>query len=293
MNRLLQLAALLAVLLSLSACKAFKKPTVDRVHDLTVASMTPDRTTLLLSVKVGNPNFYKLSLRELNIRLLDKDRMEVGTAKMKARIMIPGGKSTNIDFNVVLDTRRTARMISHADQVVFFYILGEGYGKALGFGKRFEFEEPYELNLKEYMADLIPRFSAGGQDLFRLQRTYISDWGLGATKIRSEFIILNPYGLRFSLRSFPADVFINGRKVGSASLEKPLEFTEDIYSLDGSMLLQVNNFKSILQALGGVVKGEIGYEIRGKVNIDALGMEIGKPYEYKGSIPFDISELLF
>jgi hypothetical protein len=85
-----------------------------------------------------------------------------------------GTRSTNIDFNVVLDTRKTAKMISHSDQVVFFYIVGQGRGKALGCTKRISFEEPYELNIRDYISDLIPRFSANGQDLFRLQRTYIS-----------------------------------------------------------------------------------------------------------------------
>jgi hypothetical protein len=59
------------------------------------------------------------------------------------------------------------------------------------------------------------------------------------------------------------------------------------------MIMRINNFKSIINALGGVVRGEIAYRISGTVVIDAFGMEITKPYEYRGAIPFDVSELIF
>jgi len=58
-------------------------------------------------------------------------------------------------------------------------------------------------------------------------------------------------------------------------------------------LLRVQNFRAILNALGGVLRGEIHYRVRGTVNINAFGMEISKPYEYRGTVPFDISELIF
>lgn len=293
MKRTIQIIIMLVMVMSLSSCRLFKKPTVDKIHDIRIASMTPDQTNLLISVKVNNPNSYKLTLNELNLTLLDRDRVAIGTARMNNKIMIPGTRSTNIDFNVILDTRKTAKMISHSDQVVFFYIVGQGRGKALGCTKRINFEESYELNIRDYISDLIPRFSANGQDLFRLQRTYISDWGITSTEVKSEFLILNPYGLSFRLRNFPAEVFINDRKVGTANLEYQLSFTEDIYSKNGTMIMRINNFKSIINALGGVVRGEIGYRITGTVVIDAFSMEISKPYEYRGAIPFDVSELIF
>lgn len=285
---------MLIVLLSLlSGCKMFKKPTVDKIHDIKIVSMSPDVTELLISVKVNNPNSYKLILKSLNIDLLDKSRNQIGNALMKASIMIPGRKSTAIDFTVKLDTRKTAKLISHSDQIVFFYVQGHGKGKALGFNKNFEFEEPYELNIRDYISDLLPRFTAEGKDLFKLQRTHISQLGLGETEVISEFMILNPYGMSFTFKAFPADVIINDKVVGKGSLQAPLSFDENVYSKDGVIVLKVSNFKSILGALKGVVKGEIGYQVKGTVVIDAFGMEIKKPYEYRGSIPFNLSELIF
>ena len=290
-----KLALLLSVLmlLSMSACKMFKKPTVDKIHDIKIVSMTPDVTNLLISVKVNNPNSYKLILKELNLKLLDKNRTEVGNALMKSSIMIPGRKSTAIDFTVKLDTRKTAKLISSADQIVFFYVQGKGKGKGLGFNNKIDFEEPYELNIKDYISDLLPRFTAEGKDLFKLQRTHISKAGITETEIVSEFMILNPYGMTFTFKGFPADVIINDKVVGKGNLEAPLSFDENVYSKDGVMTLKVSNFKSILGALKGVTKGEIEYKVKGNVIIDAFGMEITKPYEFKGAVPFNLAELIF
>lgn len=293
MKKNIQLLVLLLLLLSLSSCRMFKKPTIERIHDLRIVSMTPDNTSVLISVQVNNPNSYKLILKELNLKLLDRDRAEVGTATMNNRIMIPGRRSTNIDFTVQLETRKAARMISHTDQVLFFYIVGEGKGKALYMNKSFSFEEPYELNLHDYLSDLVSRFNVGTENLFRLQRTQIVDWGLTSTDVHSNFILMNPYGFSFVLSSFPGEVYINDRLVGTASLVRPLHFTEDVYSREGTLLLRVQNFRAILNALGGVLRGEIPYRVRGTVNINAFGMEISKPYEYRGTVPFDISELIF
>lgn len=293
MKRLLQIMLILLVLLGLGGCKLFKKPTVDRIHDIRIVSMTPDQTNLLISVKINNPNSYKLVVREMTLKLMDKDRVQVGTATMNAKIMIPGRKSTAIDFSVNLETRKATRMISHADQILFFYIEGVAKGSALGFGKTIRFEEPYGLDIRDYISRLLPSFKSEGENLFVLQRTKIEQWGLSSTTIGSEFIILNPFGLSFRFKEFPAEVYINQRLVGTAGLQEPLSFTEDVYSRNGKMVMRVSNFRSIINALGGVIKGEIEYKIKGNVVIEAFGMEIRSPYEYMGKIPFDVSELIF
>lgn len=293
MNKPLTLLLTGLLLLSLSSCRMFKKPTVDRVHDLKIVSMTPDQTDVLLSLKVNNPNSYKLVLKELKVTLLDKDRVSVGSAVMNKQIVIPGRKSTAIDFNVRLDTRKTAKMISHADQVLFFYIQGKGKGRALGCNKKLDFEEPYELNIKDYIADLLPKFAAEGSDLFKVQKTHITKLGLAQTQVQTDFILLNPFGLSFTFKGFPADVYVNEKIVGKANLGTQLYFNENVYSKDGNIQLEINNFKSLVEAFKGAVQGEIDYKVKGNVLIDAFGMEIKKPYEFKGSIPFNLQELIF
>ncbi len=292
MKNSFKLAIIAMIMLSLSACNFFKKPAVEKIRDLQVVSISPDKSILNLSLIVSNPNCYKLKVNKLNIELLNKDRGKVGTASLAKEVIIPKNSSVNLDFKVELDTRPVVKMVSSLDQTVQFYIIGQGHGKALGLGKNFSFDEPYELDLKDHLQNLLTRFSAQGQSLFKVQRTSVEKIGIGETELHINFLILNPYGFSFNFKGFPADIFINDKQVGKGNIKNQLGFTEDVYSKEGVMIFKLSNLKSILGAVGGALKGEIAYTVKGKVMIDALGMEVSRPYEYKGSIPVSLWELL-
>jgi len=292
MKKSFNFAIIAMIMLSLSACKIFKKPSVDKIRDLQVVSINPDKSVVNVSLIVRNPNCYKLKVNKLNIELLNKDRGKVGTASLAKEVIIPKNSSVNLDFRVELDTRPVVKMVSSLDQTVQFYIIGKGHGKALGLGKNFSFDEPYELDLKDQLQNLLTRFSAQGQNLFKVQRTSVEKIGIGETELHISFLILNPYGFSFNFKGFPADIYINDKQVGKGNIKNQLGFTEDVYSKEGVMIFKLSNLKSILGAVGGALKGEIAYTVKGKVMIDALGMEVSRPYEYKGSIPVSLWELL-
>lgn len=292
MKRLLIIASLMVILLAQSSCKLFKKPTVDKIRDVRVVSITPDKSVVNISIIVNNPNCYKIKINKLDITLLNKDRGSVGIASMAKEVEIPKKASVNIDFKVELDTRPVVKMVSSLDQKVQFFVSGKGHGKAMGMGRNFSFDEPYELDLKEHLESLLSKFSAQGQSLFKVQRTSVEKIGIGETELHVEFLILNPYGFTFNFKGFPAELYISDKKVGTGNLKNQLGFTENVYSKDGVMIFKLSNLKSVLGAVAGAFKGEIAYKVKGKVMIDAMGMEVNRPYEYKGSIPVNLWELL-
>lgn len=284
---------LLIMLATLSSCKwVFKKPVVEKIHDVKVLSITPDKIELELAISVKNPNAYKLKLNQMSIDLLSKDRERIGKAELNKAVEIPKKRANALHFKVSLETRPTTRMISRSGQSVFFYVSGKGEGKVLCVHKKFEFEEPYELDMREHLEDLIPRFESGGANLFQLKRSYVEKLGITETKVNVDFILLNPFGLSFRLVGFPAEIYINDKIAGSGNLANQLNFDENVYSRDGSMQFKVSNWKSIVGAVKGAVKGEIRYRVQGTVIIDAFGMEIRKPYSYMGSVPVSVSDYL-
>ena len=286
------LTTLLLILLSVSGCRLFKQPTLEKIHDVKILKLGVDKIEMELSLSIHNPNCYKLKLDKLNVDLLSKDRVKIGSAALQKTVVIPKRKSNALYFKVSLDTRPTARMISLSNQSVYFYISGKGHGKVLGFGKRFEFEEPYELDLKKYLEELIPRFEAGGENIFKLKRSYVKEMGLTQAELAVEFILMNPFGLGFNLKGFPAEVLLGDTKVGNGNLASQLRFDENIHSKDGAMIFKISNFKALWSAVKGVVKGEIPYTVKGTVIIDAFGMEIRKPYQYSGTVPVNLSEFI-
>jgi hypothetical protein len=44
--------------------------------------------------------------------------------------------------------------------------------------------------------------------------------------------------------------------------------------------------------LKGIFTGEVNYEVKGKILIEAMGMDIEAPYEYLGSIPLSMWDIL-
>jgi len=292
MKNILYLVALSLVLISLSSCKLFKSPTVTKIQDVKVISITPDKSTIKISFMVSNPNCYKLKLDQLSVELLNKDRYKVGTATLQKVVQIPKKSTMCLDFNVELETRPVVKMVSSIDQKVQFFITGKGHGKVLGIGKKFKFDEPYELDLKEQLKSIIPKFSTNGQSLFKITKTTVEKIGIGETELQVHFIILNPYGLTFNFKGFPAEIYISDKFAGTGNLKNQLKFNENIYSQDGVMVFKLNNLKTILGAVKGAVKGEIRYSVKGRVLIDALGMEINQPYSYQDALPVNILEML-
>lgn len=288
----LSIISLIIITMFLSACKLFKQPTLEKVHDVKITKFGVDEIDVLLSISIHNPNCYQLKIDKLDVDLLNKDRVKIGSATLQKKVTIPKRRSNALYFGVTLQTRPTAKMVSMSNQSVYFYISGKGHGKVLGFGKKFDFEEPYELNLKEYLETLIPRFQADGQNIFKLKRSYIKELGLSQATMSVDFMLMNPFGLGFNLKGFPAELWLNNTLVGRGNLATQMRFDETIHSKDGSMNFKVSNFKALWSAIKGVIKGEIPYTVKGTVIIDAFGMEIRKPYEYSGSVPVSLSDYL-
>ncbi|MDP3113349.1 MAG: hypothetical protein Q8M98_01110 [Candidatus Cloacimonadaceae bacterium] len=265
---------------------------MEKIHDVKVLSFSPDKIELEIAISVKNPNSYQLKLNQLNIDLLNIDRDRIGMAELSKAVEIPKKRSAALHFKVSLESRPTVRMINKSDSRVFFYVSGKGEGRVLCSNKKFDFEEPVELDLRKHLEDMIPRFEAEGAGLFQIKRSYVDKLGIAETKIKIDFILLNPYGFTFRLKEFPAEIFINDKPAGTGNLANQLNFDENIFSREESMQFKVNNWKSIIGAVKGAVKGEITYRVRGMLIIDAYGIEIRKPYTYEGSVPVSLSDYL-
>lgn len=293
MKKVLHLALLALILVSSSSCKfLFRKPVVEKIHDFKINSLNPDKTQLEATLMVSNPNCYKLTIKNLDIEVLNREREKIGFAELTKAVEIPKKKSNALSFLITLDTRATVKMVNHSDQKLFMYVGGKGKGKVLGVSKKFAFEEPYELDFRDKLESVISSFSAGGQDIFILKRSYVDKLGIAETQLKVDFMVMNPYGLMYKLNAFPSKILINGKEAGSGNLTEALDFDETVYSREGSMVFKVSNWKSVISAVKGAIKGEISYEVQGEVQIDAFGMKFGKPFSYKGAIPVSLSDVL-
>jgi LEA14-like dessication related protein len=287
--------ALGLILLSLlfSSCRfVFKTPEIVKIQDLRVMSISVDHSDLRVSLIVKNPNSYSIRIKRLKLNLLDQNRERVGMASLGKELDLPAKKSINLDFDLRIQTRPMIAMVSSINHDLLFIVSAHGEGRAMGISKEFDFEESFSLPVKEHLMKVIPSLKASGQDMFKLTRTYVDDYGLGKSILKADFILLNPYGFSFNLKGFPAEIFIDGKKVGTGNLKNQLSYDEHVFYKEGSMVFELSSLKSAFGALKGVFKGEVKYNVRGKIIIEAMGMEIKAPYEYAGSIPLIVWDLL-
>ncbi len=289
----------IALLLSLCSCKfVFKQPEILKIQDLKIAEIKIDNSKLELSIIVKNPNGYPIRLKELDVQMLDPNRVKVGEAKLKKEIMLPAKKSVQLDFQVNIQTRPMIHMVSSINKDLQFLILLKGKGKAKGISKSFEVEQPYSIAIQDYLPQLLPNLdrmqsgSAGEQPLFKLLRTYIGDYGISKSTLMADFIVINPYGISFRFQGFPSEVFIGGKSIGSGNIKEELVFDENVFYRDGSMAFQLSNLKSVVSATKGLFKGGIDYEVRGTIQVQAMGIDLEIPYAYFGVIPISIWELI-
>lgn len=287
------------ILLLLSSCKpVFKQPEIVKIQDLTITEIKIDNSKLLLSIIVKNPNGYPIRLQKLDVEMLDPTRVKVGEAQLKEKIDLPARKNIQLDFLVNIQSRPMLHMVSSINKDLEFFISLKGRGKARGFSKSFEYEQPYSIAIQEYLPQLLPNLnrissgSSGDQALFKLLRTYVGDYGISKTGLMTDFMVINPYGLSFRLQGFPAEIFINGKAVGTGNIKEELVFDENVFYRDGSMVFQVSNLKSAVGAAKGIFKGGIDYEVRGTIQIQAMGFDLKIPYAYFGVIPLNLWELL-
>lgn len=287
------------ILLSLCSCKmVFKQPEIVKIQDLSITEIQIDNSKMQLSIIVKNPNGYQIRLKELDVQMLDPNRVQVGEARLKKEINLPAKKSVQLDFLVNIQTRPMIHMVSSINKDLQFFISLKGKGKAKMISKSFELEEPYSISIKDYLPELLPNLgnmktgASGDQPLFKLVRTYVGNFGFSKTGLMADFILINPYGISFQVKSFPSEIFIGGKAVGTGNLKEELVFDENVFYRDGSMVFQLSNLKSALSAAKGAFKGNIDYEVRGKILVQAMGIDLEIPYAYFGVIPFSIWELL-
>lgn len=291
MRNALNCLLICAALLSLGSCKLFfKSPKVEKIHDIKVVSIDPDKIRLEISLSVLNPNRYKLKLNDMDVALLNKNREQIGTASLSRAVEIPGRKASALDFDITLDTRPTVKLVNYSDQKVFVYIAGTGSGKVLGTRQNLVFEEPYEIDIRDQLHMVLSTFKANGDDIFKIKRSYLGKVGITETQVLVDFIVMNPYGLKFTLEEFPANITIGNAESGTGDLDKALSFDEKVYSREGTMIFKVNNLKAIYNIAKGAINGEVSYRVNGKVKINAYGTDIEQAYSYKDLITISITD---
>lgn len=310
---------LLILSLMLGSCSLFKDPKFERLNEVKLNDLTPDQTNLDLSIVISNPNWFAITVKSLDIVINDKKQDKLGTVKMTKPLKMEKNSSDTVYFEIGLDTRKVARLLSHSAKRAEFVVNANAVANVFGISKKINLQQTQEINFTKILESVLPTIptefnmptiktdykkTASGTnklvvrdpklepltntpkapDLFKVLKTSISDIGLKETDLTVKFMLFNPYGLSFTFRDFPSEIWINDKFAGRGKLAKPIYFNENVFSAEGEMVFSLNNFNSLLLASKALVKKDMNYLVDGTLQVEGFGAKISKPFKFKGIV---------
>ena len=135
----------LLIITVISSCSSIEPLTVSKVKNVKLKNFSKNSVSLEVTFIVKNPNWQKFTITDNHFNVF-LNSSELGTAKIKEKIIIPG-KSEN-DYTFLIDTHFTTLALSSIPSLinifktkqVEFKLTGNVKVKTMGFGKRFPVE---------------------------------------------------------------------------------------------------------------------------------------------------------
>lgn len=295
MNRVIrytiQCMLIIILMVSLVSCKKiFQTPTITN-GDIQLVNLTIDDTELVIPLLADNRNNFKVALEDLNIRILNENKQQIGYAEPVEAVTLAPKDTTAIDLRIHMETRKVAKTITRAQNNVVFLIQGTTHAKALGFGKDVKFDKKIEMPLKEYLTKAVNEGggsngsgSVNGGDFVRILKTKMEYLSLTETQFSIHFMLFNPYGLALKLTNFPLSVKINDHYAGRGNLRQQMVLTEDTFKTEGDIIFTMDNWKTISSGLRSALSQELTYECTGNLNFNVAGIDLSKAVDFSGKV---------
>jgi LEA14-like dessication related protein len=306
----LSIIALLILSGLLCSCAIFKAPQFAGLNNLELKNLTPDHTSLDLSIVITNPNWYAITVKTLQLEVQDTMSIKLGDIVMTQPLKMAKHSADTVYFDIQLDTRKVTKLVSHNSRNVRFVVKANALAKVFGITKRVKFQQPQTVNFTQILEQMLPNIpseieiptiiadkkrkvvitdpnkktSAVKIDIFKVMKTSVTDIGLKETELTVKFMLLNPYGLSFTFKDFPAEVYINDKYAGRGKLAKPLYFDENVANAEGELVFQLSNLNSILLASKALFKRDMDYKVSGTLYAEGFGTSLRKPFKFKGTV---------
>lgn len=310
---------LLLVSVWLCSCSIFKAPDFERVQEVQLKDLTIDLTKLNLSIVINNPNWYGITVKSLDIDVMDKSRNKLGNIVMTKHLKISKHAADTVYFEILMDTRKVARLLSYSSDKVEFIVKATALAKVFFISKKIHYEQPNEINFTKILENLLPGIPSEFEiptihtttkktttktrkyvvrdpdikpvnsspvkpDIFKVIKTSITNVGFKETELTIRFAVLNPYGFAFKIRDFPSEVRINDKLAGKGKLAKPIVLNENVMSADGELIFDLNNFTSILLTSSALAQKDMNYIVTGNLLAEGFGIKVSKPFKFKGTV---------
>ncbi|GBD89138.1 late embryogenesis abundant protein [bacterium BMS3Abin03] len=235
---------------------------------------------LSIIVSAKNKNDFNINVEDMFVYIVNNTDT-IGNAERKEKFSIESRGTADIDFSSMLITDKILKLLSEGIDTLNLKLIGNATAN-LGFiSLPVDIDVMFKVMVKEQLAGAIERDTKDSK-IIEVKSAGLKKLSLGESVVDVEFVIMNPYGIEFSVKEYPSTIFINGKESGSGNITGEIQVKKTGTGSAGIVSYKLSNSKTLTSLFNSLFSRKLEYETVGNLLINILGYDIQFPYRMKG-----------
>jgi len=253
----------------------FKEITKSKIVDFNSDSLWINITAI-----AENKNNFKIEIANMHAYVLQNEN-SLGKADRNEKWEIEASDKGEIQIHTVLDTKKILKIISNEPDSLHLKLVG-GADADLGLiTLPVDIEINFSVPVKQQLSRTVQEDTENDK-IIKIKSAGLKNLNLGGSVVEIGFEIQNPYGIEFSVESYPSTLFIDGKKLGEGNVSDRITVKKKGEVSEGKITYKLSNTKTLRSLFGSFISGKLEYETKGNLILKILGYDIKIPYTKKG-----------
>ena len=257
-------------------------PEIIDITDINILELKSDSLKVNISVLALNKNNSDLKINDLHLDLMIDNEI-IGTAIRCEEITMKKFDTSSVKFYASLSTLKAVELSSEKKDTVNLGLKGEVTADLGLISIPVEVELKHKFDLQKILTETIEKDTKNSK-LLEVVTAKLESLRLDNSIVKVEFKLINPYKIDILLKDYPSQIFINEKKSGEGNITGEILLKKGNSTADGSVIYELNNFKTISTLFGSILKRKLEYSTSGILQLEVLGYNIQFPFNFKGEL---------
>ena len=257
-------------------------PEIKVISDIKILELRSDSLKLEITVLALNRNDSDVEIDDIYLKLLhDKDT--IGAAFSNEEIKIKSFETSTVNFFANINTPKAVELATEKNTIINLQLKGEVTADLGLIRMPVEVVLEHKFDLKKKLTAIVEN-DVENNKLIKVETAKLKSLGLGNSTVEIDLILTNPYELDFTVKKYPSHIYINGNEAGKGNLDSEIFLRKKKSIVNGSVIYELSNFKTISSLLGSILKKKLDYRTSGILQLEVLGYNIQFPFNFKGEL---------
>jgi hypothetical protein len=255
-------------------------PEFKEIKKTEISRFNADSLWVSIVAIAENKNNFDIEIEDLLVNIIHQNDT-LGYALRKDKWELGSLKSGEIQFNVVMESKKILNLLSIGEDSLKFDLTGSTKADLGLITLPVGVDLDFTIAVKEQLGKLV-QSDIDNEKIIRIKSAELKKLSLDKSIVEIEFKIENPYGIEFSVINYPSKIFINDKESGSGNINEVILVHSKENESSGMIKYQLSNTKVFTSLFGSVFSGQLDYRTEGDLLIDILGFNIQFQYKTKG-----------